>query len=398
MTWFRWIITLLITGLIVVATMGSLKPRPERPVSVQVTKASKTTITRHVTGAGKLEPMRKVNVSSNITGILTDLQVGMGSEVKKGQFLGQIDTSRYLAEVARQRAQLEAALAEVNREQAGLDRLKGELERSEKLFEQKIVQLGEVEQARSQVKAAEAQIDSAKSRVQVVRASLGDAQNSVDWGTLRSPVDGTVLAVNHRVGERIRGSDFSEDVVLVLGSLSQMDVRIEVGEHDVVFVRPGQAAKIEIDALPELVIPGKVIDNGRDAIIRNAGTESEVTSFPVWIAIDKPPPSALSGMSAQVTIETETHADVVAVPIQAVTVRPEGQEKKDGGPPRRGARMDKVVFVVTDKTAHKRKVTVGLSSESMIEVTSGLSEGEQVVEGPYRTLARELKDGTHVEF
>ena len=76
-------------------------------------------------------------------------------------------------------------------------------------------------------------------------------------------------------GERIRGSELSEDVVLVIGSVEKMEVKIEVGEHDVVFVNPGQKALIEIDALPDVAISGHVIDNARDAIVKNAGTDNE---------------------------------------------------------------------------------------------------------------------------
>ena len=73
---------------------------------------------------------------------------------------------------------------------------------------------------------------------------------------------------------------------------------------------------------PARCLTGAVIDSGRDAIVKNAGTENEVTTFPVWVSLAAPPARVLSGMSAQVTISTETHDDVVAVPIQAVTVRP----------------------------------------------------------------------------
>src|SRR5262249_61920026 len=106
----------------------------------------------------------------------------------------------------------------------------------------------------------------------VARAGLAEPQYSLSWATLKAPVDGTVLAVNHRVGERVRGSDFAEDVVLVLGSLNEMDVRIEVGEHDVVYIREGQDAVVEVDALPDLPLHGKVTDNGRDAIVNNPRT------------------------------------------------------------------------------------------------------------------------------
>jgi len=131
--------------------------------------------------------------------------------------------------------------------------------------------------------------------------------------------------------------------------------------------------------------------------VKNAGTENEVTSFPVWVALDESPPTALSGMSAQVTISTDTRKDVVTVPIQAVTVRAAGDDAaaKDA-PPAGKRKLDKVVFVVDGDVVKKRVVEIGLSSETHVEVVRGLEAGEVVVDGPYRTLARELEDGMAV--
>jgi HlyD family secretion protein len=231
----------------------------------------------------------------------------------------------------------------------------------------------------------------------MAKAGLEQAQTALGWATLTAPSAGIVLAINHRVGERVRGSDFAEDVILVLGSVGEVDVRLEVGEHDVIFIKPGQTAAVEIDAFGDESFPGKVIDAGRDAIVRNPGTENEVTSFPVWVALDTEPPRALSGMSAQVTIATETHADAVVVPIQAVTVRPAGDAGSGSGSAATSKRkLDKVVFVVDHGKVVKRVVEVGLSSESQVEILRGLAPGDIVVEGPYRTLARELEDGMAV--
>jgi HlyD family secretion protein len=400
MSRLRVVFAVVVVALVVLGAAGSLRPRPEPPVPVQVATAVRMSITRTVRGAGKLEPVHKVNVSSNITGTLLDLKVGIGSEVKKGQYLGQIDTTRYRAQVEQQRALVQAAEADMLREQANLSRLRNVLRRMDETSGNAF-NVGEREQAKTQVEVSEAQLAANKSRAEQARAALRDATSALGWATLKAPVDGTVLAVNHRVGERVRGSDFNEDTVLVLGSLGLMDVRIDVGEHDVVHIQPSQKARIEIDALPELVLTGDVNDIGRDAIIKNPGTDNEVTNFPVWITIDKPPSAALSGMSAQVTIDTESRSDTLAVPIQAVTVRPpEGTEKpRSGPPPQAGApreKLEKVVFVVKDGRVQRRKVTTGISSDTQVEITDGLVAGEEVVEGPYRTLARELHAGSAV--
>jgi HlyD family secretion protein len=349
-------------------------------------------ITRTVSGAGKLEPIHKVNVSSNITGTMLELSVGIGSRVTKGQPLAQIDTSLYRAQAEQQRAQLQSAEAAVVGARANVKYLTDEAERNKKLFAQGVLSEVDLTKGQSTKDLAASDLSAAEGRSAMARASLAQAESALSWATVKAPIDGTVLAVDHRAGERVRGSDFAEDVILVLGSLSEVDIRLEVGEHDVVFIKPDQAASVEIDAFPGQVFDGTVIDSGRDAIVKNAGTENEVTTFPVWVSLKTPPVRVLSGMSAQVTISTETHPDVVAVPIQAVTVRA-AEDAAGSGSGAAKRKLDKVVFVITNGVIHKRVVEVGLSSESHVEITKGLAAGEVVVEGPYRTLARDLNDG-----
>jgi HlyD family secretion protein len=400
MTIGRWIFAVVIIGLVAMVAMKSLQPRPEPTTTVQSATAARTSITRSVSGAGKLEPVHKVNVSSNITGTLLDLKVGIGSKVTKGETIAQIDTSLYQAQAEQQRAQLRASESAVVGARENLKYLGDEEVRLQKLRAAGVVSEAELTKGASSKTVALSDLSAAENRAEMSRAALAQAQNALNWATVKAPIDGTVLAVDHRVGERVRGSDFAEDVILVLGSLTEVDIRLEVGEHDVVYIKPGQSAVVEIDAFPGQTLTGAVIDSGRDAIVKNAGTENEVTTFPIWVSLAVPPVRVLSGMSAQVTISTETHDDVVAVPIEAVTVRPADQAAEPvgsgSGSPRAKRKLDKVVFVIVDGVVHKRVVEVGLSSETHVEIVKGLKSGEVVVEGPYRTLARELVDGMRV--
>src|SRR5581483_8365821 len=127
--------------------------------------------------------------------------------------------------------------------------------------------------------------------------------------------------------ERIRGSDFSEDVVMLMGGLADMEVKAEVGEHEVVAVHVGDETAVDIDALPDKQFKGHVVAVGKNAQIKNPGTDAEVTTFFVRVGLDVPPEGALPGMSSAVSISTATHENVVMVPIQAVTSR-EAKEKK----------------------------------------------------------------------
>jgi HlyD family secretion protein len=189
-------------------------------------------------------------------------------------------------------------------------------------------------------------------------------------------------------------------------------MKMEVGEHEVVYVKEGDLAEIEIDAFPERKFKAQVVEVARNATIKNAGTEQEVTTFVVRLALVDQVTGALPGMSAQASVSTDTRSDAVVVPIQAVTVRNErdlapagatpdqaGPQPQAPTPPGKKARkekLQKVVFVVVDGVAKVRPVETGLASDTEIELVSGVKEGEQVVDGPYRVLSKDLADGKKV--
>jgi HlyD family secretion protein len=153
-------------------------------------------------------------------------------------------------------------------------------------------------------------------------------------------------------------------------------------------VKEGDPAEVEIDAIPEKKFKAQVVEVARNATVKNAGTEQEITTFIVRMALTEPVQAALPGMSAQASVSTDTRQDAVVVPIQAVTVRAEKDLKEA---------MRKVVFVMADGEAHIRAVETGLASDSEIEIVSGLKAGEKVIEGPYKILSRELSDGKKVK-
>jgi HlyD family secretion protein len=242
----------------------------------------------------------------------------------------------------------------------------------------------------------------AQQRLSQASAVYEEQSNNLAQTTLLSPIDGNVIELSREVGERVRGSDLSEDVVMTIAALNVMEVKFEVGEHEVVHLKPGQPAEITVDALEGESYEGAVVDIAQKALIKNPGTEAEVTSFPVTVALSTRPPRVLPGMSAEVRISAEVHNDTVLVPIQAVTVRPE-KSLPDYKPPvegtgltvaRRAETLAKVVFVVdADNKAQARRVRTGIASDTDLEILEGIQEGDRVVEGPYRTLSKELKSG-----
>ncbi|MCY1022617.1 efflux RND transporter periplasmic adaptor subunit [Pyxidicoccus sp. MSG2] len=382
-------------------TVGGLKERPPPSLEVQVAKAHKGTITRTITGAGKVQAATTVKISSSLSGDLVELLVKDGEPVKKGQVLGRIDKRIYEAAMKQAMASQNASRADTQVAEVEALRTGQELARVEGLAAKGLASAAEIEQARAAKNSSDARVASAKQMLARNVAFVDQAQTDLAKTTLLSPIDGNVIELSREVGERVRGSELSEDVVMTIAALSAMEVKFEVGEHEVVHLKPGQPAEVTLDALEGQTFSGSVVEIAQKALIKNPGTEAEVTSFPVTVALDTRPPGVLPGMSAEVRISAETRKDVVLVPIQAVTVRsarslPDYKEPVEGGAltAKRTESLAKVVFVVdAENKARVQSVTTGIASDTELEILTGIKDGDRVVEGPYRTLSKELNDG-----
>jgi HlyD family secretion protein len=427
MTKGRWILALIILVAVGFATARGLKPKPPPPVDVSVATVKRQDLTHTVNAAGHLQARETVKVSSNVTGDLLSLSVKEGDRVTVGQVLGQIDKRLGESQVAQFRGAVAAAVAQTAQVEATIAQDERDVARLQKLVAENLATPADLEKAETQLSLDRARRAAQKQIVAQNQGQLETALYNLSRATLKAPVEGTILELYHKVGERIRGSDFSEDVVLLIGGLSEMEVKAEVGEHEVVSIREGNEATVDIDAIPDKQFKGRVVAVAKNAQIKNPGTDAEVTTFFVRVALDNPPEGGLPGMSAAVSIATDTRSNALTVPIQAIASRQpkpkEGEEKPvpagekpagetqvakapgtagenagsaaaaAGGKPK----PSKVVFVIKDGKAEMRPVRTGIASRTHVEILEGLSEGEIIVEGPYRTLARELQDGQAVK-
>jgi HlyD family secretion protein len=430
MTKGRWILAGLVVALVGFATVMGLRPKAPPPVEVTTSAAKKGTVTRVVTAAGHLQARETVKVSSNVTGDLLSLSVKEGDHVNRGQVLGQIDKRFYETQVTQFRGAVASARASIAQIEVAIEQDKRDVERMRRLTDERLASAAELDKLVTQLKMDEGRLAAQKELVAQNVGQLETALYNLSRATLMAPIDGTVLELSHKVGERIRGSDFSEDVVMLMGGLADMEVKAEVGEHEVVAIHVGDDTAVEIDAIPDKQFKGHVVAVGKNAQIKNPGTDAEVTTFFVRVGLDVPPEGALPGMSSAVSISTATHDNVVMIPIQAVTSR-EAKKKEQKAAPREGEikvadatttsgtsgtnggygkddpptkattgkpKPVKVVFVVDkDGVAQMREVQTGIASRTDVEVLSGIAEGETVVDGPYRTLARELQEGQKVK-
>ena len=401
--WKR-IILICIVGFVGVSTWNALRQKAPISVFAQLTTVKRGPITRTVVGAGKLEPSVAVKLSSSISGDLIALNVKEGDFVKKGQVLGKIDPRRYDALVKQTTAAWKTAKSEHDAAKVELERARAELSRTQALFEKGLASKAEYEKILAEKDGAQARFEASNGRISQAHAALEEAQTDFAKTTLYSPIDGTIIQLSREVGERVRGSDLSEDVVMTIATLSSMEVRIEAAEREIVFIKPGQKADISVDALEGMSYEGEVLEVAQKALIRNEGLDSETISFPVRIGLLSKPEGGLTGMSAEVKIYAEHKASALVVPTQAVTIRPEGMlsapvllEGKalaEGAPPRAASSFAKVVFVVgEDMKVRPLRVRTGIASDTEVELLEGVEEGMRLVEGPYRLLSKELKEG-----
>jgi len=405
----KWIIAGVLVAIVVIALFVALSGSKSKAVPVQVEKVTRGTITQVVSASGKVQPEVEVKISANISAEIIGLYVKEGDQVKKGQLLVELDRTKYLAAV--DRAQSNKKSREANLLQA-----QSVYKRTSDLYRQNLTSQADLEKAEADLKLAESQLEQAE-------ADLKQANDDLTKTKLYSPLDGTVTKVNKEVGEIALGSMFQADVILVVSDLSRMDVISEVDENDVVLVSYGDTAKIEVDALPDTVLKGYVREIAHSATTRGKGTQEEITNFEVKIALIDKEPRLRPGMSATVDIATETHYDVLKIPIQAVTAR-ERREIADSmqlsiaTTPARSARgqanaaseikdsdsdsdsdeLVEVVFLVDDKFVKIVPVKTGISSDTEIEITRGLEEGQTVVIGSYRALTKLLKNGSMIKI
>ena len=221
---------------------------------------------------------------------------------------------------------------------------------------------------------------------------------------------GTISELNKEVGEIALGSQFQEDVIMVISNLSGMEAVVKVDENDIVSVALGDKAKIEVDALPDITFAGVVSEIANSAKISGAGSSDEKTEFEVKISLLEPGSELRPGMTASGDIVTETKNEVLSVPIQCVAIRtPEQLQLKieSNGTAIAGDSLDQeytpdedgfieVVFVIDSGKAHATQVKTGIQSETHIEIVDGLPEGSEIVTGSYSAISKDLQNGSAV--
>ncbi len=398
------IIILVVIGVFVVA---NLRKSNSDAIRVETEEVTRQTVVHKVNASGQIQPEVEVKISATISAWITEITVQEGDYVEVGQLLISLDEKQYKASV-------EQAKSSVKSAKARLKQIKAQRDRVESLFQQGLVSAQELESITAEFELAESQLEQAQ-------AALESREDELSKTRITAPQAGIVTKINKEVGEMALGSVFQADVLMTIADLSRMEVVVDVNENDVVSVTEGDTAEIEIDAFQDTVFYGIVSEIAHVAETKALGTQEQVTNFKVRIRILEVPDKIRPGMSATANIITDIRQNVLAIPIQALTIRPEGAEKESmkkrkgkKTPRKRGEnpgnrsrkrKMQEVVFVVSDTSANVddqknlgenqkyalvRPVKVGIASETHYEVLSGLKEGDIVITGSYKAISRDL--------
>lgn len=408
----RKIIVLSVVGLLVIVfiVLAILGTKKEEIIIVQTEKVERRDITQTVTATGKIDPEFKVVITPEVSGEIVYLPVKEGQRVRKGDLLLKIKQDQYLAQRDRAVANLQSAKASLAIQKIQLKKIESDYNRVQELFKKGLSSEVELEAIKAQYETARAQVLAAESTVQQMEAAVKEANENLAKTVITSPMDGIVSQLNVKLGERVLGTGFTQGSnLMTIADLSKMVAVVDVDENDVVLISIGDTAKVKVDAFPGKVFKGIVYEIGNTAKSKGLGTQEEVVNFEIKIRILDSNVDLKPGMSCNAEIMTDTRTNVLAVPIQSVTIRGKEaiskEEKKSDEEEivtveKKKEDLDtkalEGIFIIENAKAKFVKVKTGISDDTYIEIIEGLKGGEEVVTGSYRAISRELKDGSKV--
>lgn len=431
----KWIIGCLV-GLIVL--LGVLKAAgifgKNDGTKVTAEKAEVRDITEVVNASGKIYPEIEVKVSPDISGEITELKVEEGDSVKKGQVLARIYADIYDIQKNQAASGVSQTEAQAANSRAAIDALKAQMDQAEttykmqkQLFDDKVISRNEFNIADASYKTAKANynaalhnIQSGNASIQSAQANLAKANKDLSKTVITAPMDGVISLLNVKKGEKVAGNSFNVGTEMMrIADMEKIEIRVDVGESDITKVHLGDSALIDVDAYNERKFKGIVTqiassNNGATSITASSNTSSDVTNYKVYIRLlpesymdlmNKGSFPFKPGMSANANIQTQTHKNVLSVPVSAVATREKSDsvkttDKKDdtNGSSSTDDDIDVVAFII-DKEGLAKKVKVKTSIQDIkyIEVTEGLKAGDMVITGPNDQVSKLLKEKDKVK-
>lgn len=432
--WIIGILVVLVILLVILSKAGVLGK--DEGTKVTAEKAVMRNITETVTATGKVFPEIEVKVSPDISGEIVELNVEEGDTVKRGEVVAKIYADIYSSQrdqaaavVAQSQAQVANSQAQLGALKATLDQAQSAYNRQKTLLDQKVISQSEFETAQQAYESAKASFTAAQSGIKANQASvqnamagLTSANKDLQRATITAPMDGVISLLSVKKGERVAGNSFNVGTEMMrIADLSSMEVQVDVGENDIPKVKIGDSADIEIDAFNNRKFKGIVykIANPETSLSAATGNSStSVTNYEVHIRllpssyndliVKGQPFPFRPNMTASADIQTQTHANVLSVPLNAVTTRSLSDVKNSDTSKNKkpiitnnaseDSDLVEVVFTVQpDGKVKLIPVKTSIQDINNIEITNGLKPDEQVVTGPYDIVSKMIKNGDKVK-
>ena len=409
-------VSVAIIALLIVLSKTGVIGNKDKGKSVEIANVKTTTIVETVSATGKIQPEIEVKISSEVSGEIIALNVIEGQVVRKGDLLVKINPDLYTSGYNRTLSNLSGTKANLSQADASFKEAKANYDRNKTLFDKGIISKSDWDKVVASFEVAKASKQSAYFNVQSASATVSEARDNLGRTIIYAPADGTISVLNVELGERVLGTQqMAGTEILRVANLNNMEVEVDVNENDIVKIKVGDEAKVEVDAYLKKQFKGVVtsISNSASSTL----TADQVTNFKVKIRILKESYQDLldgkpltyspfrPGMTATVDIITTTKTNVLAVPISSVVVKSdttavkgfkvEDEEEDKKAAPKSEKKLECVFVKVGDK-AKIRIIKTGIQDDTNIEVITGLKKGDVVITGPYSTVSKDLNSGDKV--
>ena len=362
-----WIIVavVVVAGVVLAATLG----KPKEVVVVNSEDCTKGMIETNVTATGEIQPVYKVEVGTQVSGIVEKMYVDYNSEVKKGQLLAELDKSLLQEQVKQARANLSTAQSSKALAQKNYDRIK-------KLYEQKAATQEEYDQA-------ETSLEQAKNQLTTAQSSYDRSLTDLKYAEIYSPIDGVILSKAVEEGQTVASSFSTPTLFTIAKNLTDMQLEAKVDEADIGQVKEGQTVRFTVDAFPGDIFNGTVRQ------IRLVPTvTSNVVTYTVIIDAPNDDGRLYPGMTANITIVTKQQNGLI-IPMEATqfSIEPamkafaekEGYEIVNSEKLKGESESNAGVYCLEGKKIVQHEITLGINDGANVVVESGIDEGDKVV-------------------
>ena len=361
------IIILPVAILAVIAILWLLFGRSSKSASyiIETTTATRGDVSEAVTATGTIEPVTKVEVGTQVSGIIDKLYADYNSIVTKGQLIAEMDKVTLQSELTSQQATYDGAKAEYEYQEKNYLRNKA-------LHEKQLISDTEFEESTYNYAKAKSAYESSE-------ANLAKAKRNLAYATITSPIDGVVISRAVEEGQTVAAGFETPTLFTIAADLTQMQVIADVDEADIGGVKEGQRVAFTVDAYPNDTFEGTVTQ-----VRLEATEESNVVTYEVVISAHNPDLKLKPGLTANITIYIAERRNVVNIPVKALRFMPDPPDGKapahEEMPQQKAPENDslKIVWVQENNTWNPRQVKVGMDNGVNIEICEGLNEGEIV--------------------